>query len=102
MKKAGFILLAIAAIVVGLIVGTLNSGLVYVDLLWIQLEIPLGLAILAGFSLGLVTGLSAIYLLRVLPLRLQLRKARSKLAGKEKSGRAEHKPGKPALNAPDD
>ena len=79
MKKAGFILVAIIAIVVGLLVGTLNSVPVQLDLLWIQFELPLGLAILLGFSLGLVTGLSLIYLARVLPLRLQLRKARAKI-----------------------
>ena len=80
MKKIGFILGAIAAIVVGLIVGTLNAGAVNLDLLWIQIEIPLGLAILLGFSLGLITGLIMVYLGRVLPLRMQLRKARSTLA----------------------
>jgi len=78
-KKLGFILMAIAAIVVGLLVGTLNSSTVQLDLLWVQLELPLGLAILLGFSLGVVLGLSVIYLTRVLPLRLQLRKARSAL-----------------------
>lgn len=97
MKKAGFILLAIAAVVVGLIVGTLNSGPVYLDLLWTQLEIPLGLAILLGFSVGLVTGLSIIYMVRVLPLRLQLRKARAALASKDK-----YSQDRPTISAPDD
>ena len=68
-----------AAIVVGLLVGTLNSSPVQLDLLWVQFELPLGLAILLGFSLGAVMGLSAIYLVRVLPLRLQLRKVRAAL-----------------------
>ena len=68
-----------AAIVVGLLVGTLNSSPVQLDLLWVQFELPLGLAILLGFSLGVVLGLSTIYLVRVLPLRLQLRKARAAL-----------------------
>ena len=77
MKKLGFILVAITAIVVGLLVGTLNSGAVQIDLLWVQFELPLGLAILLGFSLGVLMGLSVIYLTRVLPLRLQLRKARA-------------------------
>ena len=86
MKKLGFILVAIIAIVVGLLVGTLNSGPVQLDLLWIQFELPLGLAILLGFSLGLVTGLSLIYLARVLPLRLQLRKARTKIAKQDTDG----------------
>ena len=79
MKKLGFILMAGAAIVVGLLVGTLNSSPVQLDLLWVQFELPLGLAILLGFSLGVVLGLSTIYLVRVLPLRLQLRKARAAL-----------------------
>jgi len=96
-KKAGYILLAIAAIVVGLIVGTLNSAPVSLDLLWFQFEISLGLAILLGFSLGLVTGLSIIYMLRVLPLRLQLRKTRAALAKKVKTNQD-----RPALDTPDD
>ena len=83
MKKLGFILIAIVAIVVGLLVGTLNSSPVQLDLLWIQFELPLGLAILLGFSLGVVSGLSVIYIARVLPLRLQLRKARTALVKQE-------------------
>jgi len=96
-KKAGFILLAIAAVAVGLIVGTLNSATVELDLLWVQFEIPLGLAILLGFSLGLVSGLILIYLVRVLPLNLQLRKARSTLARQDKSSQ-----NLPSISAPDD
>ena len=84
--------MAIAAIVVGLLVGTLNSAPVQLDLLWIQFELPLGLAILLGFSLGVVTGLSMIYLTRVLPLRLQLRKSRA----------ASTKRDTPDLSLPDD
>lgn len=80
MKRLGFILVAIVAIVVGLLVGTLNSSSVQLDLLWIQFELPLGLAILLGFSLGILLGLSAAYLARILPLRVQLRKARAALA----------------------
>ena len=92
MKRMGFILLAIAAVLVGLLVGTLNSSLVQLDLLWIQFESPLGLAILLGFSLGIVVGLGAIYFSRVLPLRLQLRKARAKLIKQDAAD----------LNLPDD
>jgi len=96
-KKAGFILLAIAAIVVGLIVGTLNSATVELDLLWVQFAIPLGLAILLGFSLGLMSGLILIYLVRVLPLNLQLRKARTALARQNKDSQD-----RPSISAPDD
>ena len=83
MKRLGFILVALVAIVIGLLVGTLNSSPVLLDLLWVQFELPLGLAILLGFSLGILLGLSAVYLARVLPLRIQLRKARAALAKKE-------------------
>ncbi len=86
MKKTGFYLMAIAAIVVGLLIGTLNANPVQLDLLWVQFELPLGLAILLGFSAGLVTGLSVIYLTRVLPLRLQVRKARAGLAKQDSTG----------------
>ncbi len=102
MKKAGFILVAIVAIVVGLLVGTLNSATVALDLLWIQFDVPLGLAILLGFSVGLVTGLSMIYLGRVLPLRLQLRKARALLARQDALGQDSHPQDKPTISAPDD
>lgn len=98
MKKIGFILVAIAAIVVGLLVGTLNADPVHLDLLWVQFEIPLGLAILLGFSLGLVTGLSVIYFVRVLPLRLQLRKARASLIKQDNPGEQDT----PGLNLSDD
>ena len=86
LRKTGFYLIAFTAVVVGLLVGTLNSTPVYLDLLWIQFELPLGLAILLGFSVGLLTGLSMIYLARVLPLRLQLRKAKVNLNRQETAG----------------
>ena len=86
MKRIGFILVAIAAIVVGLLVGTLNSDLVQLDLLWVQFELSLGLVILLGFSLGVISGLGILYLARVLPLRLQLRKARAALQKTENPG----------------
>ena len=83
MKKAGFYLTAIAAVVVGLLVGTLNSAPVQLDLLWIQFELPLGLAVLLGFAAGLMAGLTLLYLGRVLPLKVRLRKARTRLARAE-------------------
>lgn len=85
MKKLGFILVAILAVVVGLLVGTLNSAPVQLDLLWIQFELPLGLAILLGFSVGILLGLGMVYFARVLPLRYQLRKVRSALDRQDSS-----------------
>ena len=77
--------MALTAIVIGLLIGTLNSDTVSLDLLWFQFELPLGLAILLGFSVGLISGLTAIDLGRVLPLRLQLRKARTALSQQDQS-----------------
>ena len=99
MKRIGFILVAIAAIVVGLLVGTLNSDLVQLDLLWIQFELSLGLVILLGFSLGVISGLAILYLARVLPLSLQLRKARAASQKAENPGVQDNTPG---INQTDD
>lgn len=85
MKKIGFFLVAVIAIVIGLLVGTLNADLVQLDLLWVQLQLPLGLAILLGFSLGIILGLGMIYFASVLPLKLQLRKARAIIGKQENS-----------------
>lgn len=82
----GFILMAVFAILIGLLVGTLNSDPVQLDLLWIQFSLPLGLAILLGFAFGILTGLGLLYLARVLPLRIQLRKARAALNKKDITG----------------
>lgn len=72
MYRIAFILVAAAAIAFGLIVGTLNSDTVVVDLLWIQLEWPLGLVILLALVAGLVVGLLLLWITAVLPVRLQL------------------------------
>ena len=85
MKKLGFILVALMAVVVGLLVGTLNSAPVQLDLLWIQFELPLGLAILLGFSVGISLGLGMVYFASVLPLRYQLRKTRAALKKQDTS-----------------
>lgn len=76
-RRIGFSLLAIVAVLVGLMVGTLNADKVALDLLWVQLEWPLGLVLLCAFAFGLLIGLLAAYLTQVVPLRLRLRKARS-------------------------
>lgn len=72
MYRIAFILLAAAAVALGLIVGTLNSEPVVVDLLWIQLEWPLGLVMLLSTVFGLVIGSALVWLTSVLPARLKL------------------------------
>ena len=85
-RKMGFFLVAFAAISIGLIVGTLNSSIVTLNLLWFQPELPLGLAVLLGVAFGLIAGSSMTWLGRVLPLRLALRKMRNAQSKQEASG----------------
>jgi uncharacterized integral membrane protein len=73
-----FIIITVLAIALGLLIGTLNSDTVNVDLLWVQLDWPLGLLILSSSAAGLVLGLVFSWLFSILPLRSQLRKARGR------------------------
>lgn len=75
MTRLVFGLIAVLAIVTGLLVGTLNADPVSLDLLWIQVVWPLGLLVLLFFSGGLILGIALMFTFRVLPLRLKLRKA---------------------------
>jgi uncharacterized integral membrane protein len=72
-----FIIVITLAVAMGLLVGTLNSDMVSVDLLWIQLQWPLGLLVLSALSVGLFLGLGVAWFFTILPLRIQLRKSRN-------------------------
>lgn len=72
--RIGLIILALAAVALGLVVGTLNSEPVNVDLLWIQLQWPLGLVMLIALVSGFGLGAAMTWLTAALPARLQLRK----------------------------
>jgi uncharacterized integral membrane protein len=74
MSRLVFALVALLAVAVGLLVGTLNAESAMLDLLWVQLEWPLGLLLLLFFAGGLLVGLVTLYLSQVLPLRLKIRK----------------------------
>jgi uncharacterized integral membrane protein len=76
--RIGFIIVAVLAIALGLLLGTLNSDTVSVDLLWVQLQWPLGLLILCVLVVGLLTGFLLAWLFGMMPLRAQLRKSRNK------------------------
>jgi len=76
--RIGFIIVAVLAIALGLLIGTLNSDSVGVDLLWVQLQWPLGLLILSVFAAGLLIGLLLAWFFGMMPLRAQLRKSRNK------------------------
>ncbi len=77
MYRIIFIIVITLAVAMGLLVGTLNSDPVSVDLLWVQLVWPLGLLVLSALSAGLFLGLGLAWFFAILPLRLQLRKSRN-------------------------
>jgi uncharacterized membrane protein YciS (DUF1049 family) len=73
-----FIIIAVLAIALGLLIGTLNSDTVSIDLLWVQLHWPLGLLILCVFAVGLLAGVLLAWLFGIMPLRVRLRQSGSK------------------------
>ena len=73
-----FIIIAVLAVAMGLLVGTLNSDTVAVDLLWVQLQWPLGLLILSVLAIGLTVGLLFAWIFGIIPLRAKLRKSANK------------------------
>lgn len=82
MYRIGFIIVLVLAIALGLLIGALNHEIVTVDLLWVQLDWPLGLTLLAALVFGLLVGILLAWLISVLPLRMQLRKVRkSRISG---------------------
>ena len=78
MYRIAFIIAAFLAVALGLLVGTLNSDGVSVDLLWVQIQWPLGLLLLCVFVVGLLFGLLISWIFSVMPLKARLRKAQSK------------------------
>ena len=78
MYRIGFIIVAVLAIALGLLLGTLNSDTVSVDLLWVQLQWPLGLLILCVLVVGLLAGLLLAWFFGMMPLKARLRKTRNK------------------------
>lgn len=81
MNRLVFALVALSAVAVGLLVGTLNAEPAQLDLLWLKLEWPLGLLLLLFFAGGLLLGLMLLYFSQVLPLRLKLRRSQARSAG---------------------
>ena len=77
MYRIIFIIVITLAVALGLLLGTLNSESVSVDLLWLQIQWPLGLLILTAVAAGLLAGMFLSWFFSVLPLRAQLRKLRN-------------------------
>ena len=80
MNRLVFGLVAIISVAIGLLVGAFNFNKVTLDLLWVQLDWPLGLLVLLFLAIGILSGIAMVYLSQVIPLRLKLRKSKHELA----------------------
>lgn len=93
MYRIAFIFIAALAVAAGLLIGTLNSEVTSLDLLWIQLEWPLGLIVLCAAAAGLLLGLLLAWFFSILPLRARLRKTVRKEGGLSTAGSLKHTDG---------
>lgn len=75
------ILLLLLAAVAGLVVGVLNGNPATLDLLFVELTLPLGGLVLLALAAGVLGGLVLAWLLFFLPARLK-RRIRSNKNGK--------------------
>ena len=81
MYRIGFFIVVVIAIALGVIVGTLNPAVVPVDLLWAQLNWPLGLTLICALVFGILAGLALSWMFTIVPLRMRLRRAEKGLKG---------------------
>jgi uncharacterized integral membrane protein len=71
------LLIALACLVAGVVVGALNTQAVRLDLGFAQLPTSLGVAVLVALLLGVIVGGLVLTASVVLPLRQQLRRAQA-------------------------
>ena len=79
MYRLIFIVIAVLAVALGLVLGTLNADPVHLDLLWVQLNWPLGLVLVTTLAFGILLGMAFTWLLQVWPARRALRRERAAL-----------------------
>jgi uncharacterized integral membrane protein len=84
--RIAFIVITTLAVALGLLIGTLNSDFASLDLLWFEVDWPLGLIVLGAAVAGLLLGLVLAWFFSVLPLRSRLRKVARKEGGLSSSG----------------
>lgn len=87
MFRITLIFVIVLGLAAGLLIGTLNSETATLDLLWLQLQWPLGLIVLCAAAAGLLLGLLLLWMFSILPLRARLRKALRREAGFSAPGR---------------
>ena len=75
MQRWLLLVLVVAVIILGLLIGVLNAQPASLDMLFFTTERSLGLLVTGAFVSGLLLGALAIWTLRVLPLRFRLKRA---------------------------
>jgi putative membrane protein len=83
MYRLIFIIIAVLAVFGGLVVGTLNADPVNLDLLWVQINWPLGLVLVAALVIGVLLGITLTWIFQVWPARLALKRARAAVQVRE-------------------
>lgn len=79
MRRWLSVILILIAVVFGAVLGALNAAPVAIDLLFIQGNIALGLALAIVLALGLFIGSLSLWLFKVLPLHARLRRMQREL-----------------------
>lgn len=74
MRRWVLLIVVILAVVLGLLVGILNDEVVTLDILVTSLQASLGLVVMAAFAIGLLLGVTAIWVLRVLPMQFRIKR----------------------------
>ena len=86
MRRWFSLALLVAAIVLGSLLGVLNATPAAIDLLFVQAQMPLGLALTLALAVGLLAGSGILWLLRVVPLQHRARRLQRELDRRRNSG----------------
>lgn len=74
MQRWLFIILTVLAIFVGLTIGLLNPQSVDLDILFTQLTTSAGMVVIGSFACGLLIGIAALWVFRLLPLSIRFKR----------------------------
>ncbi len=85
MKRILPLLFALPLLLLAFVLGGANANSVVVDLLWVQLEWPLGVLLMLAMGLGLLLMALFLYSFHILPLQYRLRACQRRLAQQDET-----------------
>ncbi len=74
MRRWVLLIVIVLAVLLGLLVGMLNAQVVTLDVLLTTLQASLGLVVILAFVSGLLLGVMALWVLRLVPMRFRLKR----------------------------